>query len=96
MAIRTTVAVVFFVVCVVVMNKVFWMLDQCVTSSKDELVKRRARRWKGAVAAVVVGAWVCASGIAFGFDMPKAMWAVVFAGPIAITFPVLVWVFLVY
>jgi hypothetical protein len=48
------------------------------------------------VAAVVVGAWVCASGIAFGFDMPKALYAVVFAGPIAITFPVLVWVFLVY
>jgi hypothetical protein len=27
---------------------------------------------------------------------PKALCAVVFGGPIAITFPVLVWVFLVY
>ena len=94
MAIRTVVAVAFFVVCVVVMNKVFWMIDQCVPSSKDELLRRRARRWKGAVAAVVVGAWVCAGCIAFGFHMPKAMCAVVFLGPVVITFPVLVWVLL--
>ncbi len=96
MVIRTIVAVAFFVVCVVGMNKVFWMLDQCVPSSQEAEAKARARRWKGAVAAVVVGAWVCASGIALGFDMPKALCAVVFAGPMAITFPVLVWVFLVY
>ena len=96
MAIRTTVAVAFFVVCVVVMNKVFWMLDQCVPSSQEAESKARARRWKGAVVAVVVGAWVCATCIAFGFHMSKAMCVVVFAGPIAITFPVLVWVLLVY
>ena len=96
MVIRTIVAVAFFVVCVVVMHKMFWMLEQCVPISQEAASKARARRWKGAVAAVVVGAWLCASGIAFGFDMPKAMHAVVFAGPIAITFPVIVWVFLVY
>jgi hypothetical protein len=96
MVIRTIVAVAFFVVCVVVMNKVFWMLELCVPSSQEPESKVRARRWKDAVAAVVVGAWVCAICIAFGFDMPKAMCAVVFAGPIAITFPVLVWVLLVY
>jgi hypothetical protein len=96
MVIRTVVAAVFFVVCVVVMNKMFWMLELCVPSSQEPEPRARARRWKGAVAAVVVGAWVCASGITFGLDMPKAMCAVVFAGPIAITVPVLVWVFLVY
>lgn len=96
MIIKTIVAVVFFVVCAVVMHKMFWMLEQCVPTSQEAIPKARARRWKGTVAAVVVGAWVCASGIAFGFDMPKALCAVVFGGPIAITFPVLVWVFLVY
>ena len=96
MIVRTIVAVAFFVVCAVVMNKVFWMLDQCVPSSKDELLRRRARRWKGAVAAVVVGAWFCGGCIAFGFNMPKTMCAVVFLGPLLITFPVLVWVLLVY
>jgi len=94
--IRTIVAVAFFVVCAVVMHKMFWMLEQCVPITQEAASKARARRWKGAVAAVVVGAWVCASSIAFGFDMPKALCAVVFAGPIAITLPVLVWVFLVY
>jgi hypothetical protein len=94
--IRTIVAVVFFVVCAVVMHKMPWMLEQCVPITQEAASKARARRWKGAVAAVVVGAWVCAGGIALGFDMPKAMCAVVFGGPIAITFPVLVWVFLVY
>jgi len=96
MVIRTIVAVVFFVVCAVVMGKVFWMLDQCVPSSQEPESKARARRWKGAVAAVVVGAWVSAICIAFGFNMPDVMRVVVFAGPIVITFPVLVWVFLVY
>jgi len=96
MVIRTIVAVAFFVVCAVVMHKMFWMLEQCVPITQETASKARARRWRGAVATVVVGAWVCASGIAFGLDMPKAMCAVVFAGPIAITFPVLVWVLLVY
>jgi len=96
MIIRTIVAVAFFVVCAVVMHKMFWMLDQCVPSSQEPESKARARRWKGAVAAVVVGAWVSAICIAFAFDMPKALCAVVFAGPIAITVPVLAWVFLVY
>jgi len=96
MVIKTIVAVAFFVVCVVVMHKMFWMLEQCVPITQEAEAKARARRWKDAVAAVVVGAWVCAGGIAFGFDMPKALCAVVFAGPIAITFPVFVWVFLVY
>jgi len=96
MIIKTIVAVVFFVVCAVVMHQMFWMLEQCVPLTQEAASKARARRWKGAVAAVVVGAWVCASGIAFGFDMPKVLWAVVFAGPIAVTVPVLAWVFLVY
>ncbi len=96
MAIRTTVAVVFFVVCAVMMYEMFWMLEQCVPITQEAASKARARRWKGTVAAVVVGAWVCATCIAFGFDMPKALCAVVFGGPIAVTFPVLVWVFLVY
>jgi len=96
MVIRIIVAVAFFVVCAVVMHKMFWMLEQCVPISQEAASKARARRWKGTVATVVVGAWICAGGIAFGFDMPKAMCAVVFAGPIAITFPGLVWVFLVY
>jgi hypothetical protein len=96
MVIRTIVAVVFFAVCVVVMNKVFWMLELCVPNSQEPESKARARRWKDAVAAVVLGPWVCAICIAFGLDMPKALCAVVFAGPIVITFPVLVWVLLVY
>jgi hypothetical protein len=96
MIIRIVVAVTFFVVCAVVMHKMFWMLEQCVPITQEAASKARARRWKGAVAAVVFGAWVCAIGIALGFDMPKALWAVVFAGPMAITFPVLAWVFLVY
>ncbi|MBN1509507.1 MAG: hypothetical protein JW955_21850 [Sedimentisphaerales bacterium] len=96
MMIRTIVAVAFFVVCAVVMHRMFWMLEQCVPITQEAASKARARRWKGAVAAVVVGAWLCAAGIAFGFDMPKAMRAVVFAGPMAITVPVLAWVLLVY
>jgi hypothetical protein len=96
MVITTIVAVAFFTVCAVVMHKMPWMLEQCVPITQEAVSRARARRWKGAVAAVVVGAWVCAAGIAFGFDMPKALCAVVFAGPIAITVPVLAWVFLVY
>ena len=96
MVIRTIVAVAFFAACAVMMHKMSWMLEQCVPITQEAASKARARRWKGVVAAVVVGAWVCAGGIALGFDMTKALCAVVFAGPIAITFPVLVWVFLVY
>jgi hypothetical protein len=96
MTIAIIVIVAFFAACVVMMHKMFWMLEQCVPTSPEAASKARARRWKGAVAAVVVGAWVCAGGIALGFAMPKAMYAVVFAGPMAITVPVLAWVFLVY
>jgi len=96
MVIRTIVAVAFFVVCAVVMYEMFWMLEQCVPITQEAASKARARRWKGIVAAVVVGAWVCAGGIVLGFDMPKALCAVVVGGPIVVTFPVLVWVFLVY
>jgi hypothetical protein len=96
MIIKTIVAVAFFVGCAVVMHEMFWMLEQCVPITQEAASKAKARRWKGTVAAVVVGAWVCASGIAFGFDIPKALCTVVFAGPIAITVPVLAWVFLVY
>ncbi len=96
MVITSIVAVTFFVVCAVGMHKMFWMLEQCVPLTQEPASKARARRWKGTVAAVVVGAWVCATGIAFGLDTPKALCAVVFAGPIAVTFPVVVWVFLVY
>ncbi|MEN6428443.1 MAG: hypothetical protein ABFE13_24110 [Phycisphaerales bacterium] len=96
MVIRTIVAVVFFLVCAVVMHKMLWMLEQCVPVTQEMASKARARRWKHAVAAVVVGAWVCATCIAFGLDMPEAMRAVVFTGPIVITVPVLAWVFLVY
>jgi hypothetical protein len=96
MVVRTIVAVAFLVMCMVVMHKVFWMLEQCVPRNQEAAAKARARRWKGAVAAVVVSAWICAICIALGFDMPKAMCAVMFAGPGAITIPVLVWVFLIY
>ena len=96
MVIKTVVAVAFFVVCAGVMHEMFWMLEQCVTITQEAASKARARRWKGVVAAVVVGAWLCAGGIVFGFDMPKALCAVVVAGPIAISVPVLAWVFLVY
>ena len=96
MVIRTIVAVAFFVVCAVVMYEMFWMLEQCVPITQEAASKARARCWKGIVAAVVVGAWLCAGGIALGLNMPKALCAVVFGGPIAITFPVLVWVLLVY
>lgn len=96
MVIQTIVAVVFLVVCVVVMNKMFWMLEQCVPTSQEEKAKAVARRWKGIVAAVVIGAWACGACIALGFGMPKVLYAVVFAGPMAISFPVLAWVFLVY
>ncbi len=96
MIVKTIVAVTFFVVCAVVMHKMFWMLEQCVPITQEAASKARARRWKGTVAAIVVGAWLCAAGIALGFDMPKALCAVVFAGPMAISVPVLAWVFLVY
>lgn len=96
MVIRTSVAVAFFVVCAVMMYEVFGMLDMCVPISQEPEAKARARRWKGAVVAVVVGAWVCAACIAFGFHMPKTLCTVVFAGAFTITVPVLVWVLLVY
>jgi hypothetical protein len=94
--IRTIVAVAFFVVCMVVMSKMFWMLEQCVPVTQEAASKARARRWKSAVAGIVVGAWICAGGIVFAFNMPKALYAVVLAGPITITVPLLAWVFLVY
>jgi|WetSurMetagenome_2_1015567.scaffolds.fasta_scaffold100048_1 hypothetical protein len=94
--IKTIVAVAFFVACAVVMNKMFWMLEQCVPINQEAAFKTRARRWKRIVATVVIGAWICACIIGFAFNMPKALQAVVFAGPIAITLPVLAWVFLVY
>jgi len=78
------------------MHAMFRMLEQCVPISQETASKARARRWKGAAAAVVVGAWVCGACIAFGLGMPKGLYAVVFAGPMAISFPVLAWVFLVY
>jgi hypothetical protein len=78
------------------MHNVLWMLELCVPSSQEAEPKARARRWKGAVAAVVLGAWVSALCIAFGFHMPDVLRVVVFAGPLVITFPVLVWVSLVY
>ena len=96
MVIEIIVAVVFFAVCAVVMHKMSWMLEQCVPITQEAASKARARRWKGVVAAFVVGAWAGAGGIAWGFGMPDALCAVVFGGPIAVTFPVLIWVFLVY
>ncbi|HON92375.1 MAG TPA: hypothetical protein PK373_06230 [Sedimentisphaerales bacterium] len=96
MFIKTTIAVVFLAVCAVVMHKMYWMLEMCVPTSQEEKAKARARRWKSIVTAVVVGAWVCGVCLTFGLDMPKALRAVVFAGPMAISFPVLAWVFLVY
>jgi hypothetical protein len=96
MIIETVVAAVFFGVCVVGMGRVFGMLDQCVPSSPEPEAKARARRWKYAVAAVVVGAWLCAVCLAFGLHMPKVLCIVVFSGPAAITAPVLAWVLLVY
>ena len=96
MVIRTIVAVAFFVVCAGVMYKVFGMLDMCVPTSQEPEAKARARRWKKAVAAVIIGAWVCAGCIALGFQMPKTLCAVVFAGAFTTTVPVIVWVLLVY
>lgn len=94
--IRIIVAVAFFVVCMAVMYKMFWMLEQCVPLNQEAASKASARRWKEVVAGIVVGAWVCAGGIVFAFNMPEALDAVVLAGPITITVPVLAWVFLVY
>lgn len=94
--IRTIVAVAFFVVCMVVMYKMFWMLEQCVPVTQEAASKARARRWKAIVAGIVVGAWICAGGMVFAFNMPEVLDAVVLAGPIIITIPVLAWVFLVY
>jgi hypothetical protein len=94
--IRTIVAIAFFLVCMVVMSRMFWMLEQCVPVTQEPASKARARRWKSAVAGIVVGAWICAGGIVFAFNMPEALHAVVLAGPITITVPVLAWVFLVY
>jgi len=96
MGVRTIVAVAFFVMCAVVMKKVFWMLDQCVPASQEPESKAEARRWKIAVAAVVVAAWICAAGIALGLDMPKSLCVIVFAGPFIVSLPALVWVMLVY
>jgi uncharacterized membrane protein SirB2 len=94
--IGTIVAVAFFVVCMVVMSKMFWMLEQCVPLTQEAASKARARQWKYTVAGIVVGAWICAGGIVLAFNMPEVLEAVVLAGPITITFPVLTWVFLVY
>lgn len=94
--IKTIVAFAFFVTCAVLMNKMFWMLEQCVPINQEAAFKARARRWKRIVATFVIGAWICAFVIVFAFNMPKALQAVVFAGPITITVPVLAWVFLVY
>ncbi len=96
MVIQTVVAAVFFVACAAGMGKVFGMLDQCVPTSQEPEAKARARSWKYAVAAVIIGAWLCAAGIVFGFHMSKALSVVVFSGPAALTAPVLVWVLLVY
>ena len=93
--IKTMVAGVFFVVCAAVMRKVFWMLDQCVPSSQEPEAKATAWRWRGAVAAVVVGAWAGAAGLVFGFDMPRVLRLVVFVGAGVITFPPTVWVILI-
>ena len=94
--IRTIVALAFFMVCMVVMHKMFWMLEQCVPVNQEAASKMRARRWKGAVAGIVVGVWICADGIVFAFNISKTLYAVVLAGSITITVPVLAWVFLVY
>lgn len=96
MVIRAIVAVVFFAACVVAMHRMFWMLEQCVPTSQEAIPKARARRWKAAVAAVVAGAWVGALGIVLAFDLSDWLRAAVFAGPIAVTVPVAVWVLLVY
>ncbi len=56
MVIKTIVAVAFLGVCAAVMHKMCWMLEQCVPTSQEEKAKARARRWKGVVTAVVVGA----------------------------------------
>jgi len=96
MVIRTLIAVAFLLGCVVVMNQVFWMLDQCVPSSKEAEAIARARRWKEAVAGVVLGAWVCAAGIVLGLHMSEVLRVIVFAGPAVITVPVLAWVLLGY
>jgi hypothetical protein len=96
MVVGTVVAVAFFVVCAAWMYKVFGMLDMCVPTSQEPEARAMARRWKHAVAAVVVGAWVCAACIAFGFHMPEILRLVVFAGAFTTTVPVLVWVLLVY
>jgi hypothetical protein len=96
MVVKTIVAVAFFVACAVVMYKVFGMLDMCVPISQEPEAKARAWRWKKAVAAVVIGAWVCAACIAFGFGMPETLRLVVFAGAFTVTVPAIVWVLLVY
>jgi hypothetical protein len=93
---RTVVAIAFFLVCAVVMYKMFWMLEQCVPATQEVEAKARARRWKYTVAGFVVGAWICAVIIVFTFNMPDVLKAIVLAGPITITIPVLAWVFLVY
>ncbi len=96
MVIRTIVAVAYLVVCAVAMGKVFWMLDLCTPSSQEPEAKAEARRWKGTVAAVVVGAWVCAAGIAFGLHLSEALRVVVFTGPAVVSLPVLVRVVLLH
>jgi hypothetical protein len=96
MVIETIVAAAFFVGCTFVMGRVFGMLDMCVPSSPEPEAKARARRWKQAVAAVVVGAWVSAACIVFGFHMSKVPCMVVCAGAFTVSVPVIVWVLLVY
>ncbi len=94
--IRTIVAVAFFVVCMVVMYRMFWMLEQCVPVNQEAISKARAKRWKETVAGIFFGVWICAGVIVYAFNMQEALKAVVLAGPITITVPVLAWVFLVY
>ena len=94
--IRTIIAVAFFLVCMVVMYKMFWMLEQCVPLTQETASKARAKRWKITVAGIVVGVWICAGSFIYTFNMPETADAVVLAGPITITVPVLAWVFLVY
>lgn len=95
-SIKIIVTIPFFVACIVLMSKMFWMLEQCIPISQEAAFKARARRWKVIVAAAVIGAWICAIGIIFIFNMPKTLCAVVLAGPIAVTAPVFAWLFLVY
>ena len=95
LGIKIIVSVAFFAACILVMSKMFWMLEQCIPINQEAAFKARAWRWKAIVAAAVLGAWICALGIIFTCNMPKTLWAILYAGPIIVTTPVLAWVFLV-